>query len=431
MGAVMVIVDFIGLIMVEAFGNIGIALGFTFIPILLLRPVTNRILRPKYRVWGWIAACMGSYTWSIYAMLGYVHLLPVTFRGWISPKVDVRGRPVYIPDLTELGETVVTVPGGVEIPFTVTETIQNVVGLSVTMGIVLTFLWMLKQEREIKRIYRDTPAMDAAWHAARGIDYNEVQVHIIEGLPTSFVCRVSSFTTHICLQKELPEEQMELVLRHEIKHIEGRHVWLKGILMMMLYFYWWNPIMWVAYRLVCRDMELACDEAVLAELDERQRRTYAHTLVELASGKPMWGGLTCFGESDAALRVKNVVQWKRGRKWTWVIVLPVMILVFLFLYTSPAGTQSERNAAWERYIAEELEEDFDAPGVMSRSGDILEVRVQHGLYGKELLIYTDNDRWYQCGVKWYPEYGRYRINYHKIVEDGSKYQNFIPIEGWG
>ena len=428
---IMTLIQFFGLALLECFVNISIAHGLTMLVLILLRPVTNHLLRPKYRVLGWMGACMMGWTWSFYSLAGLIHLLPFTFRGWIVPTVDRRDLPAYIPDLGEVGEKVLTLPGGAEIPFVLTETLRDVLAVGMFLSFVLVIWWMGRKEKQIKRLIRETEPMSDQWHEEHGIDSNTVSVRIVEGLPASFVCRMRAGYHDIFLQKELPREQMELVLRHEMQHIKGKHVWFKSILVVLLGFYWWSPVMWITYRLACRDMELACDEAVMEELDERQRRTYAHTLVELASGRHMWGGLTCFGESDAALRVKNVVKWKRDWKWSWVIVLPVLILVFLFLYTSPAGTGEVRDGAWERYIAEELTEDFDAPWVMSRSGEILEVRVQHGLYGKELLIYTDNDRWYLCGVKWYPEFGRYRINTHKIVEDGNKYQNFTPIDSWG
>lgn len=427
----MSLIRFFGLALVESFGNTGIALGLTLLVIILLRPVTNRLLRPKYRVWGWMAFCLAGYTSSFYSLPGFIHLLPFTFRGWITPREHRMGMPAYIPENLTVGEQTIMLPGGMEIPFVMSETMRSTLGLLVWVGFVLTLIWSFKMEHDIKKLYRGTPPMDEEWNAAHGINGDGVQVHIIEGLPTSFVCRMGGLVTHICLQKELPREQMELVLRHELKHIMGRHVWFKGILLVMMTFYWWNPVMWVAYRLACRDMELACDEAVMAELDERQRRTYAHTLVELASGKPMWGGLTCFGESDAALRVKNTVKWKRERRWTKFVVLPVLILAFLFLFTSPNGTAADRAAAWERYITEEFVEDFDAPWAMERAGEILEVRVDYRHNYNYLLVRTDNGRWHLCAIKWHPDEGEYWLSSYRWVDGPEKYEDYIPIESWG
>ena len=134
--------------------------------------------------------------------------------------------------------------------------------------------------------------MDRETMAKYGITEKDVAVRLCEGLPASFV-RLGRDTGWgdkvryvICLQKELPQEWMRLVLLHEMKHIELHHAWYKSIIVIGLTaLYRWNPIMWLAYRLTCRDMELACDEAVLEELEPMERRDYARTLVELGSGR--------------------------------------------------------------------------------------------------------------------------------------------------
>ena len=428
---IMTLIQFFGLGLLACFANISIAHGLTMLVLILLRPVTNHLLRPKYRVWGWMGACTMGWTWSFYTLAGLIHLMPFTFRGWIVPTVDRRDIPAYIPDLGQVGEKVLTLPGGAEIPFVLTETLRDALGVGMFLSFVLVIWWMGRKEKQIKRLIRETEPMSDQWHEEHGIDPNAVSVHIVEGLPASFVCRVRVGYHDIFLQKELPREQMELVLRHEMQHIRGNHVWFRGILVVLLGFYWWSPAMWITYRLACRDMELACDEAVLSELEENRRRTYARTLVELGSGKHMWGGLTCFGETDAAIRVQNTVTWKREWRGTKFIVLPVLALAFLFFFTAPNGTAADRAVAWERYVAEDLTDDFDAPGAMARGGDILEVRVDYRYNYNYLLIHTDNGRWHLCAIKWHPDRGAYWLSSHRWVNGPEKYDHYIPIDSWG
>ena len=85
-------------------------------------------------------------------------------------------------------------------------------------------------------------------------------------------------------------------------------------------------------------MELACDRRVLRHLKEEERRVYAQTLVELASDKPVFGGLTTFGECDAALRVKAVAQWEPEdeaddleprRIIGWMVVITLIVVLML------------------------------------------------------------------------------------------------------
>ena len=332
--------------MMETLVNQGLALGFTFAVLILLRPVTNRLLRPKYRVIFWLAGWILGWGASFYGMLGYVRVLPVTFRGWITPRLsDVYANPGYFPEMDRAGEYSFVLPGGLEIPFSIGEGMLTFIALLFLAGLVATVWWGCVEENKLKKLSRQGEPMDEAWHRERGIDPNEVRVRIMPDLPASFVCRISPGVHYVCLQKELPKEQMELVLRHELAHVKGSHVWGKGLVMALMLLYWWNPIMWAAYRLVSRDMELACDEAVLAGLEEEERRTYARTLVELGAGKHLWGGLTCFGECDAEIRVRCAVRWKREPVWMGALVWPALILAFLFLFTMPQEARAERESS--------------------------------------------------------------------------------------
>lgn len=419
------------LMMAEMYSNLGIALGLTFGVLLVLRPILVRVLRPKYRVAVWMVTWMSGWSWSFYEMPGYLCLLPVTFRGWIAPRVmEGRSVPGYIPALLSTGEKTITLPGGGEIPVTFTPAMQNVLAVAMIAGFWLTLWWVSREEKTVRRLIRQGEPMSREWHEAHGISNPMIEVRIMEGLPTSFVYR-GNMKENICLQKELPEDRMELILRHEMTHIKHHHVWFKGMLIALMAFYWWNPVMWVAYRLACRDMELACDEAVLKDLDEHQRREYARMLVELGSGRQLWGGVTCFGESDAAIRVRRSVNWKGEGNWARLLVWPALALAFLFFFTSPNGTRAQRDAAWERYVAEELTGDFITPRFSGREGEILEVRVDRGLDDHNLLILTDNGRWHLCKVKWYPARNGYQISSSKWVTDADKYQNFVPLESWG
>ena len=95
-------------------------------------------------------------------------------------------------------------------------------------------------------------------------------------------------------------QRRELVLRHEWSHIRLNHGWMKSWACGALLLFWWNPILWAAYRCFCRDLELACDEKTLEGLHgPEERREYARTLLELAAGRQLWEVPLAFGESDA------------------------------------------------------------------------------------------------------------------------------------
>lgn len=418
--------------LIEIYGNLGIAMGLTFGLLLLLRPVMVRLLRPRFRVTFWMMSWLMGWMWSFYRFWGELRILPVTFRGLVVPARTEEHRVLgYIPELTQTGEKLLTLPGGAQIPFVMTEGLQTVLGVLGFVVVVLIFVWTGRKEKQVKRLSSEGEPMSREWHEAHSIDRNTIVVRIREGLPASFVCRGGAGVNNICLQTELPPGQMELVLRHELIHIRRSHVWFKGLLAAMLIFYWWNPIMWITYRLTCRDLELACDEEVMKDLDEEGRRLYARTLVELASGKPMWGGLTCFGECDAEIRVRRAVNWKREREWESALVWPALIVMFLFLFTSPREDVISREAAWLNHV--------QGPGLVLDirhiTGDpemgIQEVwtRDLSKLGDKSLLVQTGDGRWYLISYSWDSTAQRYSWRGYSTQREPEKNQ-FRQLNPW-
>lgn len=402
--------------------NRGMLLGLIFAVIILLRPVTNRLLRPKYRVAFWMACWVTGWMSTFYELAGAIQLLPVTFRGWITPRLeDGSNLPGYFPRLEGAGTYTFALPGGWEIPFTVSEGTLNLITLLFLAGMAAMLWWGCREENKLVRLSQQGEPMSEEWHRQRGIDPRDIRVRIMPGLPASFVCRKGT-VHYICLQKELPEKQMELVLRHELAHVKGRHVWAKGLVMALMLFYWWNPIIWAAYRLTSRDIELACDEAVLKTLDREERREYARTLVELASGKHLWGGLTCFGECDAEIRVRRTVDWKWERAWEKNLVWPALILAFLFLFTSPRGINERLGESWEAFIASDVPVQTLREHMRDHTVELEEIWVRD----QTLMVLTDDDQW------WFSRFSRskdgtfYSNGWNRLEEPG-KYE-FVQVK---
>ena len=136
--------------------NLGIVLGFTFGALILLRPVTGRLLRPKHQVWLWFAGWYAGFLSQIYNFLGLVVRLPFSFRDLVIPRVQVRGgeraMPLYI--LEEAGEgPTLLLPGGVEatLPNDVFETLLVVIGVIWLVTFVAALIWNKKQERLLRQ----------------------------------------------------------------------------------------------------------------------------------------------------------------------------------------------------------------------------------------------------------------------------------------
>lgn len=167
----------------------------------------------------------------------------------------------------------------------------------------------------------------------------EGNVWACDGIPTPFV--LGFFQPRVYIPFRLPQEARAYVLAHERYHIRRLDHWVKLLGYLILAVYWWNPSVWLCWVLCCRDMEMSCDEAVLAKLGDGVKAGYSMSLVSFALDRraPM---ALAFGEHDAARRVKNVLNWKRARPAVVFLAVAAVVLV-----AAVCGTDAERDSWME------------------------------------------------------------------------------------
>lgn len=126
------------------------------------------------------------------------------------------------------------------------------------------------------------------------------------------------------------------VVAHEKAHIRRKDHWWKPLGFLLLTVYWFNPLMWVAYILLCRDIELACDEKVIAELENDQRADYTQALVTCAVNRRMIAACPlAFGEVGVKDRVKSIMNYRKPTFWIIVTALVVCVAVAVCFLTDP------------------------------------------------------------------------------------------------
>ncbi len=137
---------------------------------------------------------------------------------------------------------------------------------------------------------------------------------------------------------------LEYVISHEKAHIRrGDHIWkLLGALLASIY--WFHPLVWLAYTLLCQDMELACDEAVIRRLDRGGRADYSQALLVCSvSQKSRMTYPLAFGETGVKKRVKSVLRYQKPACWGVAAAVGVCILVAVCFLTDPAqGNAKEK-----------------------------------------------------------------------------------------
>lgn len=126
----------------------------------------------------------------------------------------------------------------------------------------------------------------------------------------------------IYLPFQLPGQNMDYVIAHEQAHIKRHDNWFKTIGFLLLSVYWFNPVMWAAYILFCRDIELACDERVIRNFNRQQRADYSQALLDSSvRGRKIAACPLSFGEVGVKDRVKNVLNYKELAFWMTVIAV--------------------------------------------------------------------------------------------------------------
>lgn len=146
----------------------------------------------------------------------------------------------------------------------------------------------------------------------------------------------------ICLPSGLGQEQIPYILAHERAHIRRGDPWWKLLGFVLLCLHWFNPMLWLAYRLFCRDVELACDEAVIRTLDAHGKAEYSRALLRCSAPAPLVFGLLGFGRSDVKNRIRRVLGYRRPSVWISLLaVTAIGVGAVCFLTNPPAPGRPE------------------------------------------------------------------------------------------
>ena len=157
-------------------------------------------------------------------------------------------------------------------------------------------------------------------------------VCLADHIGTPFV--LGLFRPKIYLPSALDEAEQAYILRHERQHIRrGDHV-AKLLAFAALCIHWFNPLVWLAFTLFSRDMEMACDEAVVRDMDNAGRANYAASLLRFAAGRKPSALSLAFAEGDAKERVKNIARYKKPAVIAIIGCVLICIIAAVCLLTS-------------------------------------------------------------------------------------------------
>ena len=244
------------------------------------------------------------------------------------------------------------------------------------------------------------------------------------------------FRPKIYLPSTMSEEQISYVLAHEKAHLLRKDNWWKPLAYFILALHWFNPLCWVGYMLLCKDIELACDEKVIKKLSFEERRQYSQALLDCSTNRRTTAVCPlAFGEVGVKARIKNVLSYKRPAFWIIITAIVACIAVAVCLLTSPYTSRS--------VTVFDTGSTYDGIGVEVTSASVENGQLRLDIlwdnqtdytvnYGGDFQVYKyENDEW-QLHNEYGPMYINdllYRVPPHNAENSrqGFTYNNFSGL----
>lgn len=154
-------------------------------------------------------------------------------------------------------------------------------------------------------------------------------IYECDGIDSPFVFGI--LRPRIYIPFHLQGKEREYILSHEQYHIHRKDHLVKAVAYLITIVYWFSPLVWISYYLMCQDMEMSCDEKVIGRLGNEVKQSYSRLLLTFATEKRKLAGPLHFGESNVGKRIKNILKFKKAgiaAASLGVVLLIVLCLVF-------------------------------------------------------------------------------------------------------
>lgn len=332
--------------------NMSISAGWLILAVILLRPLLKRAPRwITVALWG-LAGIRLAFPFSIESIFS---LIPS--RETISPEIVTDSLPAVNTGIPALDGTVNPV---------INTSLAPAVGDSVNPLQVWVFLfavvWMLGMTVlfcytavSYRRLHKRVATAIPISMGRGSVRENIFQSERVE---SPFVLGI--IRPRIYLPFAISNRDVRVIVAHEQAHIRRRDHWWKPLGFLLLTIHWFNPLVWIAYILFCRDIEFACDEKVIRELDNDQRADYSQALLSCSvSRKGVSACPLAFGEAGVQERVRLVLNYRRPAFWMILGAVIACAAVALCFLTDPAAGMPDGSAFQDAVIWEDADLDHD------------------------------------------------------------------------
>lgn len=159
-------------------------------------------------------------------------------------------------------------------------------------------------------------------------------IYVSEQVPSAFILGI--FRPRIYLPAGMAAATRNCVAAHELSHIRRKDHWWKPLGFLLLSLHWFNPLMWVAYILLCRDIEMACDEKAIRGMERQQRADYSQALLQCSiSRRAVLACPLAFGEVGVKQRIQSVLRYKKPGFWIVAVSLVLCAVLAVCFLTDP------------------------------------------------------------------------------------------------
>lgn len=164
-------------------------------------------------------------------------------------------------------------------------------------------------------------------------------VMLCDRIPSPFILGI--FRPKIYLPSDVEKSDIPYILAHENAHLKRLDCLWKPLAFLLLSVYWFNPILWAAYILFCKDIELSCDEKVIESLGEKIKKPYSEALLNCSvQNRPVSACPLAFGETGVKTRIKSVLNYKKPAFWAIAAALILCAAVAVCFLTDPKSGEN-------------------------------------------------------------------------------------------
>ncbi len=301
--------------------NMSITAGWLALAIVLLRFLLKKA--PKWlnvMLWGLVGLRL-VFPWSfesIFSLIPSAETLP--------QNITTTQTPVINSGITFLNSTVNPV-----ITETLSPTPERAINPMQTVFFVATVVWLCGVA--LMLAYTAISFLKIRKSVREAVFLHD-NIWVCDRISTPFILGV--LKPRIYLPSSLSDGDSEYVIAHEKAHLKRRDHLIKPLSFLLLSVYWFNPVLWVAYVLLCRDIELACDEKVIKQMGVEVKKPYSTALINCSvSRRSISACPLAFGEVGVKSRIKAVLNYKKPAFWIIIVAVAASLVVAVCFLTNP------------------------------------------------------------------------------------------------